>query len=299
MLPPRRTAPPAWVERLEAVALPIFGSTRVVRARRVIDRYNAGGGGLLAAGIAYNTLFALVPLALFAGGLLGLFISDPATLQSIRDLLTDWAPPLADIVDEVLDGLSTASPTLSAIGFVGLVWGSTRLYASLELGIEAMFAGAPRRGFVAKTVRRIVSIVVIAAVVALSFVAISVASLVSEVLANAGDATAFAISIGFLALPVLVTTAALATIYLLVPPVRPDASAMLWPTFVTSLALVLLTRAFTIVAPRILGANFVYGTLGAIFVALAWLGVVYTLLLVAAAWIRERMLAEEGSAEVV
>ena len=36
-------------------------------------------------------------------------------------------------------------------------------------------------------------------------------------------------------------------------------------------ALVLLTRVFVSVAPRALGANFVYGTLGAIFVGLTWL----------------------------
>ena len=90
------------MERLQAIALLIFGSGRVVRARAVIDRYNAADGGLLAAGIAYNTLFALVPLALFAGGLIGVLITDPETLSNIKSLLVDWAPPLAGVIDEVL-----------------------------------------------------------------------------------------------------------------------------------------------------------------------------------------------------
>ena len=62
--------------------------------------------------------------------------------------------------------------------------------------------------------------------------------------------------------------------------------------------LVVLTRVFAVVAPRALGANFVYGTLGAIFVALAWLGLTYSMILIGAAWVRERMLAIEETASV-
>jgi YihY family inner membrane protein len=280
------------------MALPLFGSRRVVRARAVIDRFNAGGGGLLAAGIAYNTLFALVPLLLFAGGVLGFFVGDPETLQSIRDVLTDWAPPLAGVVDDLLDSLAAASPSLSIIGLIGLAWGSTRLFASLEMGIEAMFADVPRRGLVSRTIRRIVSIAVIAGVIGVAIVATSIASVVSEIIVAGGDVTAYVVSVVVLALPVVFTAVALASIYRLLPPVRPGVDAYRRPTFVIALALVVITRLFAVFAPRILGANFVYGTLGAMFVALAWLGLAYSLVLLGAAWVRERMLDEEGPAAV-
>jgi membrane protein len=298
VIPPGRTTPPAWVERLQALALPVFGSRRVVRARAVIDRYNAGGGGLLAAGIAYNTLFALLPLALFASGLLGLIVTDPGIHASVRDLLTDWAPPLSAVVDELLVGLADVSPSLSLIGLLGLAWGSTRLFASLEMGIEAMFADVARRGLVSRTLRRIGSIVVVAGVVAIALVAISLASVVAELLVAGGDVAAYIVSIGVLALPVIVTAVALATMYRVLPPVRPDLEAIVRPTLVIALALVVATRLFAELAPRLLGANFVYGTLGALFVALAWLGLTYSLVLLGAAWVRERMLADEGPATV-
>lgn len=294
-MPPGRKPPPAWVERLQAMALPLFGSRRVVRARAVIDRFNAGGGGLLAAGIAYNTLFALVPLLLFAGGVLGFLVGDPETLAAIRDVLTDWAPPLSGVVDELLDSLNTSSPSLSIIGLVGLAWGSTRLFASLETGIEAMFADAPRRGFVSRTIRRLVSIAVIAAVVGVALLATSIGSVVSEVLVAGGDVPAYAVSAAVLVLPIVFTAIALASIYRGLPPVRPDVDAYRRPTLVIALALVVITRLFAVFAPRILGANFVYGTLGAMFVALAWLGLTYSLVLIGAAWVRERMLAQTVS----
>jgi YihY family inner membrane protein len=292
VVPPGRTPPPAWVERLQALALPIFGSRRVVRARAVLDRFNAGGGGLLAAGIAYNTLFALIPLLLFAGGLIGFAAGDTGSLDSLRDTLTDWVPPLSGVVDELLGSLASSSPSLSIIGFIGLAWGSTRLFASLETGIEAMFADVPRRGLVSRTIRRVLSIAVIAAVVSVAIVANSVASIVSEIMVGGGDVTAYLASLVVLALPVVFTAIALASIYRLLPPIGPGVDAYRRPTLVIALALTLLTRLFALFAPRILGANFVYGTLGAIFVALAWLGLTYSLILVGAAWVRERMLAE-------
>jgi membrane protein len=285
------------VERLQAIALPIFGSARVVKTRAVIDRYNGGGGGLLAAGIAYNTLFALVPMALFAGGLLGYFVKDPQSLAMVTNLLTEWAPPLSSVIDEVLGGLAVASPQLSIVGLVGMVWGATRLYASLEMGIEAMFAGVPRRGIVSRTIRRVGSVLVIAAIVVAAFVASSVASLVAE-LSSSGGAVAFLLGIALLLLPIAIASVAVAIVYRVVPPAPPKPRAFFGPALAVGSGLVLLTRLFAILAPRLLGANFVYGTLGAIFVALAWLGLTYSMILLGAAWVRERMVGEEVTATV-
>jgi len=183
-------------------------------------------------------------------------------------------------------------------GPVVSVVSSARLFASLEMGIEAMFADVPRRGLVSRTIRRIVSIAVIAGVIGVAIVATSIASVVSEIIVAGGDVTAYVVSVVVLALPVVFTAIALASIYRLLPPIRPDLDTYRRPTFVIALALVVITRLFAVFAPRILGANFVYGTLGAMFVALAWLGLAYSLVLLGAAWVRERMLDEEGPAAV-
>jgi membrane protein len=286
------------VGRLEAVARPIIGSRRVTTARAVFDRFNAVGGGLLASGIAYNTLFALIPIALFGSAILGFFVNDPATLEKVTDALTGWAPPLSGVIDEVLGGLATASTSLSVIGFVGTIWGTTRLFASLEAGIGAMYAGAPRRGIVESTVRRIVSVVVIAGVIVAAMLAASVASFLSELGVADGTGVHAVFLVVLLVLPGVFSSLALGLVYTLVPPVRPSLSAVVVPAVAAGIGLVLLTRVFAVLAPRALGANFVYGTLGAIFVALAWLGLAYSLILIGAAWVRERMLETTDSAPV-
>ena len=286
------------MERLQKLALPIFGSGRVIRARAVFDRYNAHGGGLLAAGIAYNTLFALIPMALFGGAVLGFFVTDPAGLAQVKSALVEWAPPLASVLDEILGGLASASPSLSIIGLVGMAWGATRLFASLEMGIGAMFAEAPQRGLVARTLRRVASVLVVAGIVVAIFLSTSVASLVSELGLIGADAAGIGVIVLLLGLPMVVASLALAIVYRVLPPVRPGVSAFLKPAVAIGIGLVILTRLFAVIAPRALGANFVYGTLGAIFVALFWLGLAYSMILIGAAWVRERMLAVEETAPV-
>lgn len=297
-MPPGRTSTPAWVERLQAIALPVFGSRRVAIARAVIDRFNRAGGGLLAAGVAYNTLFAIIPMALLGTAVLGFFVSDPATLENVRRALTDWAPPLSGIVDEILDGLAAGSTSLSIIGFVGSIWGATRLFASLETGIGAMYQEVPQRGIIASTARRVASVLVIAGVLVVAFLVTSVASFVSE-LGVADDGPVHVGFVGLLfALPAVFSSLAIGFVYELVPPVRPKRSEVVLPALTVGVGLVVLARVFAVLAPRVLGANFVYGTIGAIFVALAWLGLAYTLILLGAAWVRERSLGREGAAAV-
>jgi uncharacterized BrkB/YihY/UPF0761 family membrane protein len=52
---------------------------------------------------------------------------------------------------------------------------------------------------------------------------------------------------------------------------------------------------FVFVAPRVFGANLVYGTLGAILIGLAWLDLVFTVVLLGAAWVRERTTSAEAA----
>jgi uncharacterized BrkB/YihY/UPF0761 family membrane protein len=210
----------------------------------------------------------------------------------------EWAPPLASVLDEILVGLATASPSLSIIGLVGMAWGATRLFASLEMGIGAMFAEAPQRGIVARTLRRVASVLVVGGIVVAVFLSTSVASFVSELGLMGGDAAGIGVVVLLLGLPIVVSALALAIVYRVLPPARPGLSAFLPPAVTIGVGLVVLTRLFAVIAPRALGANFVYGTLGAIFVALFWLGLAYSMILIGAAWVRERMLAVEETASV-
>jgi membrane protein len=290
-VPPGPSRLPAWLQRLEPIATQLMGDRRVVRAQAVLVRFGEPGGGLLAAGIAFNALFALIPLAIFASGVIGLLVQDPASQEAIAEFLAGLAPPLASFLDTAIGDLANASTSLTIIGLVGAAWGTTRLYASVELGIEAMFIGVKARSIVSKTLRRALFILVIAGLIAAAVVAATVGSIVLDRTSATGP-LALVQSVVLFALPYILGVLAVLVVYQVVPPVRPGRSALV-PAVGAGVLMVGITQAFTLIAPRLVSANPFYGTLGTVFVALAWLNLISMILLVGAAWVRVRMLTDE------
>ena len=297
-MPPGPRTVPAWVQRLQPIALALLGDRRVLRVRAVLDRYGHVGGGLLAAGIAFNTLFALIPLALFASGIIGLVVRDPATQAAVIDFVAGLAPPLEPLIEQALTGLAGASASLTIIGLIGAAWGATRLYASIELGIQAMFAGVKARSIVAKTIRRVAFIAVLAALIAAAIAVSTIGTVFGDRLTSMGLLSVIA-SVVIAILPYAIAAIAVGAIYRVVPPIRPPTGAVWLPALLTGIAIVLITQVFAIVAPLLIGANVLYGTLGTLFAALAWLNLISTVLLIGAAWVRVRMLSDDEVAATV
>jgi membrane protein len=255
--------------------------------RRVIDRFGAVDGGLLAAGIAFNATFALIPLALFASGLAGLILTDPAARDDIINAVAEVFPPLAGIVDQIVTGMAQASPTASIVGLVLAGWGTSRLFASLESAVAQLDGAAPRRGIVHATARRILFVVVVAGVLVLALVTGPILSVGQEMVDEESMArTVLDLLLTFL--PPALAALALALMYRILPLVRPSWRVISVPAIAGGLVLVVLTRGFVFLAPRLFAGNAIYGTLGAILVGLIWLNLVFTVILIGAAWVVER-----------
>jgi membrane protein len=262
-------------------------------ARRVLDRFAAVDGALLAAGIAYNAVLALIPIGLLVSGLAGMVLTDPASRADLIGSIASFLPPLAGVVDEIVSGLAKASPSLSLLGLVLAAWGTSRLYAALESAIEQLDDAAPRRSLVRRTARRLGSVGVLAAILVAALVATPALAIAVEM--NAEGSRMRPMLDGLLALvPPILAAVALAAVYRLVPPVRPTWREIGPPAIAGAIVLVVATRLFIFVAPRVFGANLVYGTLGAILVGLTWLDLAFTIVLVGAAWVRERRISMEA-----
>jgi uncharacterized BrkB/YihY/UPF0761 family membrane protein len=76
--------------------------------------------------------------------------------------------------------------------------------------------------------------------------------------------------------------------YRVVPPVAPSWRAAGLPAVVAGTGIVVLSQLFLFVAPRIVSAAAVAGSLATAFIALAWLSFTFQLLLLGAAWVRVR-----------
>jgi len=273
-------------ERLVAVSTRVVGIPRVALARRVLERFAAVDGGLLAAGVAYNSVLAMIPIGIVATGFAGLVLNDARSRADMVRSIAAFLPPLAGVVDEIVAGLSRASPSLSIVGLFLAAWGTSRLFASLESAIATMDIGGSRRSLVRRTARRIGSIAILVGIVLTALVATPILAIAAEM---NGTGPAHALLEALLAvLPPTLAAVALAAVYRLIPLPRPRWRAIGPPAVVGAVTLVILTRVFVFVAPRIFGANLVYGTLGAILVGLTWLDLVFTVVLLGAAWVQER-----------
>jgi membrane protein len=279
-------------ERILGATTRIVGIPRVAVARRVLDRFGAADGGLLAAGVAYNSVLALIPIGIVATGFAGLVLNDAESRADMIGSITAFLPPLAGVVDEIVGGLSKASPSLSIVGLLLAAWGTSRLFASLESAIAQMDVGGPRRSFARRTARRLGSIAVLVGIVLAALVA-TPALAISVEMTGSGPAHTL-LDVLLAVLPPVLAGIALGTVYRVIPLPRPSWRAIGPPTVVGAVTLVILTRLFVFIAPRVFGANLVYGTLGAILIGLTWLDLVFTVVLLGAAWVRERTISAEA-----
>ncbi|HLX35243.1 MAG TPA: YihY/virulence factor BrkB family protein [Candidatus Limnocylindrales bacterium] len=266
-----------------------MGSGPVATATRVLARYEAAGGGLIAGGLAYAALFALVPAVLLLAGVTGLLISDPATQRSVVDTIAGVIPPLRDLARSTLDQAARGAAPVSVIGFVGLLWGASRFAVSFQDAIERTSGGSRRRGFLRANLDAFIAVMLLVA-------ALLGVTIVSGVLAfvDAGTAAGVVsvigqgIGIALAVLPILGVVAAVALVYRIVPVNRPSWTAIRLPASVVGLSLWILAQIFVFISPRLIGAAALLGTLASVFAALAWLALSFQALLLGAAWTGER-----------
>jgi YihY family inner membrane protein len=261
----------------------------VVALRRILDRYGAAGGGLLANGLAYAALFAIVPAVVLVAGVAGLVYADPAARQQAVDVLAGVLPPLRELVDTVLDEAAREAAPVSIIGAVALIWGTSRFVVAFEDAIGRVMGKDRSRGLVAQNVGALVAVVLMVAAIPASAALSAVADFL-EAGQQVGvlQAVGAALSIALQALPIVATVAATILVYRIVPRPAPAWRATLVPGITVGLVLTAVARVFAFLAPRLIGTAALIGTLATVFAALAWLALSFQAILIGAAWVSER-----------
>lgn len=261
-------------------------------ARRVLDAYGDAGGGLLAGGLTYSAIFALLPALLLLTAVLGFVVDDRERRIAIIEGIGQVLPPLEGLVATSLEQITNNAAGFGTLGLLGLVWGSSHFYGSLDDAIARIYRDEPRRGFLAKTVRGVLSIVLLVTVFVGTLALTGIASALADdaaVWLGAGSAAYWRFVAPALAGVAFVAASALT--YRLIPG-RPTPWSALWlPALVAGSALTVLTQVFSFIAPRLLGVGSVYVAFVALFAAMIWLATGFQILLIGAAWARDRMLS--------
>jgi membrane protein len=284
--------PPPKADLIGRVSARVLEFPPVRWLKPILDDYTVAGGGLLASGVAFNSLFAVLPAILLIVSLLGLFLDDPLRLEQLIQVFARQFPPLEEFFRQAFDQFRAGAVSFSVLGLVGLVWGSSRFYQSLDEAIARIFRGSRERDPFQRGLRGILSVgLLIGAVVG----AVGLVQLVDDIRDLPG--VSGLVEIMTSALGSIVGTAAIfagvvAVIYRMVPTETPSWRAIRRPAVVAGIALAVLTGIFAVLTPRLIGALHVYAAFVAVFAAMIWLSFLAQALLVGAAWVHRRAQAE-------
>jgi membrane protein len=276
-----------WRAFAERAAGRLAGNPGVGRLRAVLDTYDRAGGGLIAGGLAYASLLAVLPGLLLGLSAVGWLIRAPADQQQIVTVIAQTLPPFKDLAGVAFQQVSTGAAPTSILAIVTLLWGASRFYANLDTALSRVFLAGPRRNAIDQTVR---GVVLMAILVVLPVALVTAGSVTSWITHNAPggvNLTALLAIAVELASPVgslVAFVAAVALCYRFVPSERVPWQALRLPAGVVGLALALFTQLYAFIAPRLVGLAAVYGTFVAAFALLAWLSIAFNLLLLGAAW---------------
>ena len=285
-------------DRFRALAERVVGIVGGIPAVRTLlatfEVYDRAGGGLVAGGLAYAALIALVPGALLVASVVGYFVVDPEMQDQIVEAVANAVPPLEDIARTAIESVAAGAVPTSIIALLGLLWGSSRFYASLDYAFSRIFHGARRRNEVERTLRGVLVTFLFVALPIAALIAGSVASWILDLAPDEARAEGIARAVWQLASPVgsfLLFLGTVSLVYRYVPAERVPARAYLRPAILVGVALAVFTQLFAFIAPRMLGWAAIYGTFVAAFALLAWLSIGFNLLLLGACWSRVRALA--------
>ncbi len=290
--PPRRPAlaeEPGFVKRtaarILAAAEPLvaraLGVPRLAMAHAVVRRFSAASGPVLAHGLAFVALFALVPAILVILSIVGVFVADPSVRAKIVAILTDQVPLLAPVLDEALASFSGLAPATGIVGLLLLAWSASSMVRALDGTFRVVF-GDDSEG--RTPVRDVVALLAVAGGMAAAAAILVLVTLPGPLGDVVGVPSAAARAAGsFVGVTGLVTLS-----YRFVPRPRPAWQVLWWPAVATGLAIFGLSELFGILGPILFGSAQLYGAFGALFLGLVWLGNVTQVLLLGAAWVAER-----------
>ena len=266
---------------VEPLVARVLGVPRIGMAHAVYLRFSASSGPVLARGLAYVALFALVPALLVVLAVAAFFVSDPAVREEIVAIVAASFPPLGPVIEEALQSFSGIAATTGIIGLVLLIWSASSLVRALDGAFRVVFEDSGEGRTPLRDVVAVASVAGGTVAAALVLVLVTLPGPLGEIVGAPGQEIR---SVGSL----LAVTGIVALAYRFVPRPRPGWRMLGLPALATGISIFLLTSLFAFLGPLLFGSAQLYGAFGALFLGLIWLGNVTQLLLLGAAWVAER-----------
>jgi membrane protein len=118
----------------------------VLLLRQAVDRWNADRAPRLAAALAYYATFSLAPLALVTIWIAGRIFGDATAQRYLIDLIAqNFGADSAAFVQEMIGSIyrNSASPLFGFIAVIGLLFGATGLFFSMQDALNTVWNVPP------------------------------------------------------------------------------------------------------------------------------------------------------------
>ena len=243
---------------------------------RTNDTYNAAGGGLLASGLSFSALFAIVPGLLLVMSLLVVTVDDAAARQRVIDWIIVQVPPLQEVARTVVTNLASGARIGTVVGSVLFLWGASGFYLGLDGAIDRLIPGGRPENPILSRVKAVLAVALLVFAALAAFVVGAIASVVSFG-AWAPLLSPLAAMLG----AVLVCLA----VYLLLPNQRPSLREAAPAAVGAGIGIGALTAFFGVLAPLLVGGFSALGVVASVFVALVWFNWTFQMLLFGAGYV--------------
>ncbi|GAC1418573.1 MAG: hypothetical protein NVSMB5_10080 [Candidatus Velthaea sp.] len=118
----------------------------VVRAAAL--RFSADGAAFLAQAIAFNALFAAIPLTLFLVAVFGFIYGSAEGTNQVLAIIDAYSPALHDLVASNLENVVSYRGLSGAIGLIGLIWSGKNIFQALAYALDLSLGVTNHRHYV-------------------------------------------------------------------------------------------------------------------------------------------------------
>jgi YihY family inner membrane protein len=243
------------------------------RLRAIVDvfriaalNFSSDGASFLAQAVAFNAIFAMIPLSLVIVAMFGYIYGTESGSMRALDTIDRVAPQIYDLVANNLPSVVQYRGISGLIGLAGLVWSAKNVFGAVSYGLDRSL-GVPTRHFV---IEMIIAVVLVPVIGVVLIVATAIPVIITYVVRFAGleylrvlpQIGSYLFSLGF----VFVAAAA---VYTYLPNRRASWTFGIPGAIVAAVGYSVAQVAFAIYTAH---ANFlqIYGTLSAIFAVMLW-----------------------------
>lgn len=241
---------------------------------RAWNRFSQNHANESAAGIAFFSIFSVVPLLVFVISTVSSIFATSVVQESIGKLLTNAFPVslegLMDVINSVL--ASRGAPNL--IATISLLWAASNMFNFILYSINRAWETKRSRGFVKNRLLALVFVTALAVLVVVLLILLFFVKLIAGLLPQLGN------QLLIIALPLFIQASLIFLIYKFAPSTKVDTKSVLFSAILATFAIDITTRGFTWYLDSELSTfRTLYGSLGALISLLFWVFLSYWILL--------------------